>query len=276
MPDGRPLKITPASFLLPGGTRLMVAFFVITAYATAVVLIDNHFFPKRAFQEVAPALYGSAVMGLLLVFRTNSAYERWWEARKLWGQLVNDTRNLTIKMRELAQSAPLEQRQRFAKLLTDFPVSLKEHLRGGTAFGGPLELAGNVYHMLKDWLNGGVLSDITLGQLDMHARALMDVCGACERIKKSPIAGSYKALLWVGMAMYFLFLPWVLVDVCEWWAIPIAFVSCYFLVGLELLAEEVEDPFGTNPNDLPLENICVTIRESIEKIMAEATSLPVR
>jgi len=253
---------------MPGGHRLAVAFLLVSLYSMAVVFIDNHFFPKRVFQEIAPALYGSVVMGVLLVFRTNSAYERWWEARKLWGQLVNDTRNLVIKMRELARSAPDEQRHRFAQLMTEFPVSLKEHLRGGTPALSPIDLAGNIYHLLKEWLNGGVLTDITLGQLDLHARAMMDVCGACERIKKSPIAGSYKALLWMGMGLYFLFLPWVLVDVCEWWAVPIAFVSCYFLIGLELLAEEVEDPFGINPNDLPLENICLTIRESIDKIMA--------
>jgi ion channel-forming bestrophin family protein len=267
MTNGRPIKMAPARFLMPGGQRLVVAFFFVTVYSTAVVVIDNHFFPKRLFQEIAPALYGSVVMGVLLVFRTNSAYERWWEARKLWGQLVNDTRNLIIKMRELAQSAPAEQRQHFAQLMTDFPNSLKDHLRGGNPAPGPIEVARNVYRLLKDWLKTGVLTDITLGQLDMHARAMMDVCGACERIKKSPIAGSYKALLWMGMGMYFLFLPWVLVDVCEWWAIPIAVVSCYFLIGLELLAEEVEDPFGTNPNDLPLESICTTIRESIDKIM---------
>jgi putative membrane protein len=99
----------------------------------------------------------------------------------------------------------------------------------------------------------------------------MDICGACERIQKTPIARTYKEMIWCGLGLYTLILPWLLVPTIDVWTLPIVFVSSYFIYTLELLAEEVEEPFGTNPNDLPLDTICKTIEDSVRQAFAHDT-----
>jgi len=104
-------------------------------------------------------------------------------------------------------------------------------------------------------------------QLDTHAKALMDICGACERIVKSPISASYKLLLWFRLILNIGCLPWLLAPVFHWLVPLIVLVSGYFLFGLEMLAEEVERPFDDLPNDLPLDAICLTINTSMIEIL---------
>lgn len=265
----RPDAFSTWRFLFPGGRYFLFWAGTLAIYTIIVLWVDDHYFPKKQFMEMDAVTTTSVVMGTLLVFRTNSAYDRWWEARKLWGMLVNETRNLVIKTREYVRTTD-EEKQAFGKLLAGFSISLRDHLRFqaiGTSVREhvPLKLARQIYSQLRTWQRQEQLSELDLLQMDAHARALMDVCGGCERIAKSPIAGSYKALLRAGLAGYFLGLPWLLVDTFEWYTLIIVLISCFFVIGLELLAEEVEQPFGTQPNDLPIDAICKTIGESIKQ-----------
>lgn len=249
-----------------------------TVYTAFICWIDVHGFPAKKTIEANAALSISAVLGLLLIFRNNSAYERWWEGGKLWGQLVNESRNLALKTRSYAQDLSPSERAEFATLNAGFAVSLKDQLRGLrdpellAAMGIPIDIehppsaiALEVYKRLRRWRKDGIIDQWEQLQLDEHAKTLMDICGGAERILKSPIAGSYKVLLWLGLILNSLCLPWFLVPLFHWWSIAIMVVSSYFVFALELLAEEVERPFDDLPNDLPLDSICDTIRSSAKQ-----------
>lgn len=262
----------------PGRLLLWKILAVVVTYTAAVCWVDNHDLKAFKVVEANAAISISAIVGLLLIFRNNSAYERWWEARKLWGQLVNDSRNLAIKTRSYADELSDTERIYFATLIAGFAVALKIHLRNGRDFQLldtlsitdrdqhiPSCIALQIYKELKSWRKLGLIDDLEQLQLDLHARAFMDICGASERILKSPIAGSYKFLLWLGLLLNVICLPWFIVPSFHWWSIPLMVVSSYFIFGLELLAEEVERPFDDLPNDLPLDAICALIRSSVEE-----------
>jgi len=264
-------------YVSPGGKNFWIAMVVILSYSLLVQYTDDHGFPARKLLDADAALMTSVVMGVLLVFRTNSAYDRWWEARKIWGQLVNDMRNLAIKSHEYACPTG-EEAARFARLIASFPYALKDHLRSQlndqapyrefVASGNnvPIEISRLIYSQLHAWHKQDLLPGLEMLQIDRHARSLMDALGASERILKSPISGSYKFLIWTGLSSYFLFLPWLLVPTLDNWSVFAVMTSAYFVLALELLAEEVERPFGFDANDLPLDAICKTIEQSVAEI----------
>jgi putative membrane protein len=269
------------SVFMPGGIRLVGILLISLVYSCIVCCIDLHAVPStQTFQSTA-ALAFSVVFGLLLIFRNNSAYERWWEARKLWGQLVNDSRNLAIKIESYGCDLPQSERTFCAELLASFAESLKMHLRGerNTAALSRLGLPSSTQHVpsaivlmlyerLKHWRQEDVIGDWEQIQIDTHARAFMDVCGASERILKSPIAASYKLLLWIILLIDLACLPWLLTPMFHWGTVVIIFVSCYLMFGLEMLAEDVERPFDDSANDLPLDDICINIRASVFQLLS--------
>src|SRR5262249_30879882 len=151
-----------------------------------------------------------------------------------------------------------EERQAFARLIVGFAVALKRHLRGGQplqtvpGFEGdpatpthvPAHLASRVFALMKAWRTDGKLTDMEFLALDPLARALMDVCGACERIRSSPVPLSYRSLLRHGTVLYLLTAPWFVSAEYGYWSIAIVSLMAYFLLGTELTAENVEEPFG--------------------------------
>lgn len=267
----------------PGRFLLWKILIFIGLYTVFVCWIDVHLLPVSKLLEANAAISISAVIGLLLIFRNNSANERWWEGRKLWGQLVNESRNLAIKSRSYGLTLSDKQRNEFAALIAGFATTLKEQLRGKRDLRTlnnlsikecehpPSAIALEIYKRLKCWRAEGIIDQWEQLQLDQHARMLMDICGGTERIQKSPIAGSYKMLLWLGLVLNVFFVPWFIVATFHWLSVPIMLVSSYFLFGLELLAEEIERPFDDLPNDLPLDAICQTIKESVEVTMEVTT-----
>ena len=232
-------------------------------------------------KEAGAAAFGSVVMGILLVFRTNTAYERWNEGRKLWGQLVNDSRNICFKVKCFVNVPELDKIQ-FGQLVISFSFALKHHLRNSTpseplpGLGKtnqeiknlPVYVCGKIFDMLHNWKKAGYIDSLTLIMLDFHIRAFMDVCGACERIKNSPIAVSYRAFMRQGIIMNLLVVPWLIsTEFPLIWGLPLILIGTYFLIGLELIAEDVEEPFGKDGDDLPLDTICATIRTSCTDIL---------
>jgi putative membrane protein len=95
----------------------------------------------------------------------------------------------------------------------------------------------------------------------------MDVCGGCERIRKTPIAASYRTFIRQSITIYLATLPWGVVDLLGWWTVGVAALVGYFMIGVEVLAEDVEEPFGTDDDDLDLDGICATIERSIREIV---------
>lgn len=267
---------------IPVFKRVWLYVAVMAGYTILVDYISGKNFNGHQLKEAGGAAFSSIILGMLLVFRTNSAYERWWEGRKQWGQLVNDSRNLCIKVRAYARVKDAE-KARFGELVISFAYALKHHLRGtmpsrplpGTVYATnadlehlPVYLAGQVYDKLIEWQQAQAVDGLALLQLDRHARSLLDICGACERIKKSPIAVSYRAFMRQGIMLNLLALPWYAEqEFSIWFCLPLNLISTYFLVGLELIAEDIEDPFGYDGDDLPLDNICSDLRNSISGIL---------
>lgn len=250
---------------LPVWRRLDLSVGAVAAYTALVVTIDLasglHLPDWSGFSTLLNAL----VLGVLLNFRNREAYDRWWEARKLWGQLINDSRNLCVKVAALTRLSA-EARADIRQLVPAFAVALKDRLRGAVGpVHVPLNLHARLIGRLQAERSAGRLTELDLVVLDPHVRGLMDVCGACERIKGSPVPLSYRALLRHGLVLYLLTTPWLVTDHLGWWAIPVMSLFAYFLLGVELTAEDVEDPFGRDGDDLALGAFCETIRAGVDQ-----------
>lgn len=267
--------------------RIWLTVAAIALYATAVVAID-HFFLKRVV-TVGPEIHGflGLILGTLLVFRTNTSYDRWWEGRKLWGQLVNDSRNLAIKIQTCVRAAEVD-KQRVGQWLIDFAYALRDHLRGGgklrdlKSFEGatvepphvPAFISARIYDQIEAWRRDDKLGGFELLFLDQHASSLMNICGACERIQKSPISTSYRWFIRQLIAIYLITLPWGLIESLGWWTDPAVVMLAYFMIGVEMIAEEIEDPFGMSEDDLMLDDLCQTIERSVNGILADRRLAP--
>jgi len=267
---------------IPVFKRIWLFMALMAAYTALVHWFSDGNIPTQNLKEVGAAAYSSVIIGLLLVFRTNAAYERWSEGRRLWGQLVNDSRNLSLKVRSFVP-APDAEKARLGKLVISFAYALKHHLRDsrpgrhlpGVEITGekvpknlPVHLAGQIYEMVLRWQQQGIIDGFILLQLDTHVRSYMDICGACERIRSTPLAISYRAFLRQGIALNLLALPWYASSqISIWWSMPLVLIGSYFLIGLELIAEDIEDPFGYDGDDLPLDTICANIHATVSDIL---------
>jgi len=223
----------------------------------------------------------SLTLGWLLVFRTNSAYARWWEARSLWGTLVNASRNLALKLRCFARLTESDT-QFLQSRISDFPTVLMRHLRMSPQAGLDTRADGGsssndhqpvvIVHEIYDWLashkaNGKIDGD-ELRIIDMELAKLLEVCGACERIARTPIVRSYRIFARQCILLFLMTLPWGIISDFGWWTIPLSTITAYFMIGMEVVAEHVEEPFGLDEDDLDLEGLCKTIATSAKEIFA--------
>lgn len=254
----------------------------VTLYSALVVLIDRLWLGVET--GIGAEFHGflGLILGTLLVFRTNTSYDRWWEGRKLWGQLVNDSRNLAIKVQTCVR-ADSRDKQRVGQWLIDFARALKEHLRSSARLAElpgfadvkldhepkhvPAYIASKIYEQFENWRQNDQLGGFELLFLDQHATSLMNICGACERIQKSPISLSYRWFIRQSIAIYLLTLPWGLMLSFGWWAVPAVAMLAYFMIGIEMIAEQIEDPFGVSDDDLRLDDFCQTIEKSVQDII---------
>lgn len=254
--------------------QLLPVMISIAAFCTLLAfLFIEDYVPQYAGTTVLHSLLGF-VISLLLVFRTNTAYDRWWEGRKLWGALVNNTRNIALKIDVFLAKEDQETREYIADLVTNFSLTLKEHLRGNKV---PLVAPRDIHQ--PNYIAGKLMQEINrlylekkitgdqLFLLKDELGALTDITGACERIKKTPIPFSYSMFIKKFIFIYIITMPFAVVDIFGYWSsIIVAFVF-YVLASLEIIAEEIEDPFGTDSNDLPLEEITRTISSSCREIL---------
>ncbi len=222
----------------------------------------------------------SMVMGLLLVFRTNRVYDRWWEARSLWGWLVSVSRNLAVKI-ESFLNLERSEREEVRHLIAGYARALAGHLRKGAKLNNlpgfeqaegdpehvPAHISGMIYQRLANWKRAGRVSEQELRIMDEEARVLLKICGDCERIRNTLIAGSYRLFTIKCLLLYLLTLPWGLVHEFSYWTVPISVVLTYLMVGLEAIAETVEEPFGQDLDDLDLEYLCDQIDASVGEIL---------
>ena len=226
------------------------------------------------------------VIGLLLVFRTNTAYERWWEGRKQWGAMVNNSRNFALKINAMLPASDVESRILYKKLIPNYVYAMKEHLRKGVDLDEleenefqsnnelgkfkhiPNQIAQAMYIRLQQVYKDGKITGDQLITIDRELNAFTDIIGACERIKKTPIPFSYNLFLKKFIFAYTVTLPFGLAYDLGYWTIPICTFILYIFGSLELLAEEIEDPFGTDANDLNTDGISESIRNNVREILS--------
>ena len=220
------------------------------------------------------------VISLLLVFRTNTAYERWWEGRKVWGGLVNSSRNLALKIKALVP----EEAGYYSVMIPNFAYALKNHLRRvhleeelepaegfSVAVNDAVHLPNKIVNQIMQYSltleRSGKLKPEHLLFIQPELTNFTDATGACERIRNTPIPYSYSVFLKKFMFLYVMTLPFGFVFSLGYLTVPVVAIIFYVLASLELIAEEIEDPFGADANDLPTDEIAAGIRKSVKEIL---------
>lgn len=256
----------------------------IGALTFGFVYVEMHYFGHIAFLSELMGVYSliGFVLSLLLVFRTNTAYDRWWEGRKQWGNLVNNTRNLAIKIGSLTTDK--EDENYFARMIPNYAIAMKEQLREGVIIE-ELDLteeelvavqkvnhktsfiAKLMYERLHQMKKRGVITQEEYLALDYNLRSFSEITGACERIKGTPIPYSYSMFLKKFIFIYVTTVPLAFIDSFGYYSSLVAIFIFYVLVSIEILAEEIEDPFGKDDNDLPTDEICFKIKANVKEIL---------
>ena len=264
--------------------KLIYVIIIYALFTTSVVYIELHYFHFESSLTIH-SLVGF-IIGLLLVFRTNTAYDRWWEGRKLLGTLVNTSRNLALKVNNLLSVEDTTNKSFYSVMISNYCYSLKNHLRdhnnldeieNTTNFKKekkqdkahlPNAIMNEIFKKNKELYDQKLISGELYITIDNETKIFTEIIGACERIKKTPIPYSYNIFIKKFIFVYTLTLPFSMTSTLfYYWTVPICVFILYILASLELLAEEIENPFGTDPNDLPVDDICDNIKKNIQEIL---------
>ena len=198
------------------------------------------------------------VLSLLLAYRTNTAYDRWWEGRKQWGALVNNSRNLALKLS--AYLSDENDRNFYRKVIPAYASVLSKHLLNE-------EVSKMLFQKANDLYKSGKISGDQFYIINSELQSFTDICGACERIKNTPIPYSYSSFIKKFIFFFVMTLPFGFVFSLGYYVIPVVIFIFYVLASLELIAEEIEDPFGNDANDLPMTKIASNIKKHVEEIL---------
>ena len=252
---------------------------VCVLWSIAVVAFHRYVFPVST-SVVLHSLVGVA-LGLLLVFRTNASYDRYWEGRKLWGGIVNETRNLILGAtihfgddRELLAA--------LTRWTSIFPWTAMSTLRGESDFGPVAEelsaadlaavqkaqhpalyVSQRMIGCINKARLRGHITDIIQASLERNVQLLVDYLGGCERIRKTPLPFAYIVHLRRALVIYCFTLPFALVDTFGWFTALDVLFAAYTFFGIEEIGVEIEGPFGDDANDLPMRDICETIHNNL-------------
>lgn len=258
---------------------LMVA---VSVYASIIAYLEMEYWQLSETSHVKNLSLMHGILGfvisLLLVFRTNTAYDRWWEGRRQWGALTNTSRNLAIKLHVFLPD--IADRKFFELMIPNYAFALKNHLRENEDYHEldpvldyhkekhlPNQMASGIYAKLYQLHQENKLSSNQLLILNEEAMSFTDICGACERIKNTPIPFSYSLFIKKFIFFFVMTLPFGWVFSLGFYIIPVVVFILYAFASLELIAEEIENPFGTDANDLPLDSICKNIKKHVKEIL---------
>ncbi len=269
--------------LLP---RILGQLLFIVALSTAVVLLHGQVFHWKVTLTSAPFSLMGVALAIFLGFRINASYDRYWEARKHWGAILVESRNLARK--SLGMVGPPDTVRPFVLALAGFAATVRNHLRGeapdhGTAHLLPPGLRAQLAHQrhasqqvlrwLSEWLRdrreAGALNPVLLPSLEDSLDALSMAVGSCERIASTPLPFTYSVILHRTTYFYCMLLPFGLVDaIGVMTPLVVAFVS-YTFFALESLSDELEEPFGREQNDLALDAMVRTIEISLCELLGD-------
>lgn len=257
------------------GLRVVVC----VAWAAGVVWFHRFVRPVDV-PVILHSLVGVA-LGLLLVFRTNASYDRYWEGRKLWGGIVNETRNLVRAasvhlhaeprlLQELARWTALFPRATMMSLRDEFDLgpmaaelSAEEAAELRAAQHRTLFVAQRMSELVAEMRRRGLVTDIIYTALDNNIQLLVDYLGGCERIRKTPLPFAYVVHLRRALVVYCFTLPFALVGTFGWMSLVDVLLLSYTFFGIEEIGVEIEGPFGYDENDLPMSDISETIHRNL-------------
>ena len=264
--------------------RILPQILGFAAFAAAVVALVRHFNIELSGFTIAPFGLLGVTLSIYLGFRNNAAYDRWWEARKLWGQLVYDIRNLSR-----AATGLIANRSDHRALLMDslaFCHLLRGQLRKvdslneARAFIGDAvddvaftnradEMVRRMGKRAATLRENGTLDSIGYRILDERLSAIAAMQAGCERIAGTPLPFAYTLLLHRTAYVVCLLLPFGLATSAGWVTPLFTALIAYTFFGLDALTEELEDPFGTEANDLALDALCRVCEISVYEALGE-------
>lgn len=270
----------------PTAFSLYRRLFWVALYVTGVTFLELWMVDLRLKDTPTEFLSAMGILlSLLLLFRTNTAYDRFYEGRRAWGTLVNNSRNLAAYLNAVLPTTRSDDRLFYAKMIANFAFSLENHLRNDLKSDG-LEAAGTdqlseLTHY--DHVPNGIVAQLQLRTERLYRESIftdahlinlntmlpvfLDVAGICERIKSTPIPFSYSFFIKVFILMYIFVLPFMIIDEYGYLTIPAVVAVSYILVGLEIIGEEIQNPFGLEHNNLPLNQIAQNIRLNVHELM---------
>ncbi|WP_418263009.1 bestrophin family protein [Flavobacterium faecale] len=264
--------------------QLFALMVLIGLYAAGVAYLELEYWqlPDDSHVKNISMMHGMLgfVISLLLVFRTNTAYDRWWEGRKLWGALVNNSRNLALKLNAILEDE--KDKAFFRKMIPSYASILNKHLKDeetGKQLSEeisfpvdhhthrPNQVAKMMYLKINELYKVQKITGDQLIVLNSEIQSFTDICGACERIKNTPIPYSYSVFLKKFIFFYVMTLPFGYVFNLGYYVVPVVVFIFYVLGSLELIAEEIEEPFGHDDNDLPTRKIAENIKKHVEELI---------
>ncbi len=225
------------------------------------------------------------VLSLILVFRTNTAYDRWWEARKQWGALTNSSRILAIKLNAFLSPSDKVNRSFYKKSIPLFADTLYTYLRSDyTKFmldqnehpeledlddkkHGPNQVAALIYKKTNILYAEGKITGDQFIILNKELTSLTEITGACERIKNTPIPLGYSSFIKTFIVLYTATLPIGLVFSMGYFVVAAVPFIFYVLATLEMIGESIEDPFGVDSDDLPIDKIASNIKKHTNEVL---------
>ena len=254
-----------------------------------VVYVHGIIFSFKVPLNPTPLTLFGFVLALFLGFRNNVSYDRFWEGRKLWGALLNDTRSLARQALTLTEkSSDPENAKPFVLMLVAFTYALKHQLRHtDPAKDLKKRLNDEQFELVKEakfkpilimklmaqWVQQAhhekKLDSIQQSCFDQNFDKLSDIVGGCERIQSTPLPYSYRVLLHRTIYSYCFLLPFGLVDSLQWLTPFLVVFIAYTFVAFEAIADEIEQPFGKEPNDLALNAMCRNIESTLLEMIGE-------
>ena len=256
-------------------------------FVSLVVVILDRSGINVAFSSIGLAI-PAVVLGLLLVIRTNTAYDRFWEARKLWGGQINAARSLAQSIWTLiptVDESHAREKQKITQLLTAFVLATKLHLRAEpinqeltnlmslkqsellTQHPHPITILGWMRGWVKQQFQQSLIGDRQAVYLFETLDSLNSNLGGCERILNTPMPLAYSIHLRHLIYLYCLLFPFQVVDSLQWLTVPATCLVSFALFGIEEIGVEIQNPFGYDENDLELDRYCEVIRNNVEEVV---------
>ena len=260
---------------------------LVAVYTTCITIFNMHWLNGKLTMDSMFFSMLGFVLSMFLVFRLNSAYDRWWEGRKAWGKLINDSRTLALHLHTHIPEDDRRLRKFFVIHISNFAIALRWHLRFDTEAARdsliftnaktaeeyekvknlPNAIVSNMHLKVKEITEAGMMTEFDKMQIRTILQGSIDVLGVCERIKKTPIPFSHSTFIKLFILIYIFILPFGLVPKFEYLTIPAVMVMAFAMMGIEVISEEIEDPFGKEANSLPTGAMADGIRESVYEIL---------